>query len=57
MILSVQFTTVLDKDTTISHRTEVVVDSEQEAHERGAEFNRLMVSFNHGIISTEGEPS
>ncbi len=50
MILSVQMTLVLDRDRTINHTTEVIVDNETEAHERGEEFLRLMLAFNRGIL-------
>lgn len=55
MIISVTVNSRISADLNISHRTEVVVDSEVEARAAGAEFAAIMFAFNQGLAETAGE--
>lgn len=55
MIISVSVNSRLNPDLNISHRTEVVVDTEVEAREAGKEFWGMVLAFNEGLSEKADE--
>lgn len=51
MIHKVQVETQIDKDTTVAHHFEQVVDTPEEAKEFGEKCNYLMMAFLEGWVA------